>query len=144
MFSTIRRKSGCSENFTPIISLDRHYNSSEKIHQTTSTTANIETMVPIRHPNNDILPRRTDTTSPKNPLNTLFSKYKIKPITKMITNHSGTPSTIIFHLFSNIDSIRLNDSSYSAISFFFISASGKILFNSFNFFSTPSNFNLIS
>ncbi len=64
MFSTIRRKSGCSENFTPIISLDRHYNSSEKIHQTTSTTANIETMVPIRHPNNDILPRRTDTTSP--------------------------------------------------------------------------------
>ena len=65
-------------------------------------------MVLIRHPNNDILPRRTDATSPKNPLNTLFSKYRIKPITKMITNHSGTPSTIIFHLFSNIDSIRLN------------------------------------
>lgn len=65
----------------------------------------------------------------QNPLNTLFSKYRIRLITKTITNHSGTPSTIIFHLFSNIDSIRLNDSSYSAISFFFISASGKILFN---------------
>lgn len=87
-------------------------------------------MVLIRHPNNDILPRRTDTTSPKNPLNTLFSKYRIKPIIKIITNHSGTPSTIIFHLFSNIDSIRLNDSSYSAISFFFISAS-IATFNSF-------------
>ena len=69
-----------------------------------STTANIETMVLIRHPNNDILPRRTDATSPKNPLNTLFSKYRIKPITKIITNHSGTPSTIIFHLLN----IKLN------------------------------------